>query len=125
MFKSSNKEKIEALEEYIFSVKDCVEAIGRDFQSFNREIRHDISNLECTRGELSNLQVQLHNLVEKYDEAVEAGGWAVSDMKNDIQQLEKTASDTRLKFGAILNHLDCHFSGGIRLIQNEECSEEV
>lgn len=115
MFNPSNKQKIEALEYCIDSFKDYLDAFTDEFKEFKREIRNDFFDLKC-----------------KHEEAVEAGGLAVEQMRYDIghlknryEQLDKWDDETRRKFTAIMNYLNAGFKEGLRVVDNEECSEEV
>lgn len=122
----SNKQKLESLGEHVDDLRGYVEACGRDIAAFKREVRQDIINLECTRGELSNLQVRLHNLEEKHDEAAEAGSTAVAQIREDIsllkerfEMLDKWDDETRDKFTALLNYFEISFTNGRRVVERE------
>lgn len=123
MFKS-NKNKLESLEEHIDDLRGYIEACGRDIAAFKREIRNDIINLECTRGELSNLQVRIHDLESKHNEAVEAGevaveqmGYEIGNLRDRCEQLNKWDDETRSKFRALLNHFEISFTDELRVVR--------
>ena len=115
MFNPSNKQKIEALEDCIDSFKDYLDAFTDEFKEFKREIGNDFFELKC-----------------KHEEAVEAGGLAVEQIQQDISLLQSRVdmlnewdNQTCSKFAAIMNYLDASFTEGLRVVDNEECSEEV
>ena len=123
----SNKQKLESLGEHVDDLRGYIEACGRDIAAFKREIRQDILELQFTRGEISNLQVKLHDLGGKHDEAVEAGGVAVEQIREDIsllksrfEMLDKWDDETRDKFTALLDYFEISFASGRRVVERGE-----
>lgn len=126
MFKS-NKNKLESLEEHIDDLRRYVEACGRDIAAFKREVRQDMLANEYKRSDIANLQVKLHNLEEKHDEAVEAGGVAVEQIREDIsllksrvEMLDKWDDETRDKFRSLMDYFEINFTEGRRVVERGE-----
>ena len=82
---------------------------------------------EYKRSDIANLQVKLHNLEEKHDEAVEAGGVAVEQIREDIsllksrvEMLDKWDDETRDKFRSLMDYFEINFTEGRRVVERGE-----
>ena len=123
----SNKQKLESLGEHVDDLRRYVEACGRDIAAFKREVRQDMLANEYKRSDIANLQVKLHNLEEKHDEAVEAGGVAVEQIREDIsllksrvEMLDKWDDETRDKFRSLMDYFEINFTEGRRVVERGE-----
>jgi DNA repair exonuclease SbcCD ATPase subunit len=122
----SNKQKLESLGEHVDDLRGYIEACGRDIAAFKREVRQDILDLQYNRADINNIKAQIHDLAEKHNEAVEAGGVAVEQLKFDIsnltdryRQLDKWDDETRDKFTALMNYFEISFTDGRRVVERE------
>lgn len=122
----SNKQKLESLGEHVDDLRGYIEACGRDIAAFKREVRQDILDLQYNRADINNIKAQIHDLGEKHNEAVEAGGVAVEQLKFDIsnltdryRQLDKWDDETRDKFTALMNYFEISFTDGRRVVERE------
>ena len=123
----SNKQKLESLGEHVDDLRGYIEACGRDIAAFKREVRQDILDLQYNRADINNIKAQIHDLAEKHNEAVEAGGVAVEQIREDIsllksrfEMLDKWDDETRDKFTALLDYFEISFASGRRVVERGE-----